>query len=130
MSLHCSFAADGIDDADGRGLQEVREVVGESCPILAVHDLHCNVSQVSIDAADVILVMRTYPHIDMHERAAEAVSILDKIFDCSIKPTMVFRSLPILWSAPKMIDSEPPMRDAIRELEKIEQQTEVVSCSL
>ena len=29
-----------------------------------------------------------------------------------------------------MIDSEPPMRDAIRELERIEQQTEVVSCSL
>ena len=46
---------------------------------MAVHDLHCNVSQVSIDAADVILVMRTYPHIDMHERAEEAVSILDKI---------------------------------------------------
>ncbi len=130
LSLHGSFAADGIDDADGRVLQEVREVVGESCPILAVHDLHCNVSQVSIDAADVILVMRTYPHIDMHARAEEAVSILDKIFDGAIKPTMVFRSLPILWSAPKMIDSEPPMRDAIRELEKIEQQTEVVSCSL
>ena len=95
---------------------------------MAVHDLHCNVSQVSIDAADVILVMRTYPHIDMHERAEEAVSILDKIFDGSIRPSMVFRSLPILWSAPKMIDSEFPMRDAIRELEKIEQQTEVVSC--
>ena len=28
LSLHGSFAADGIDDADGRILQEVREVVG------------------------------------------------------------------------------------------------------
>ena len=29
-----------------------------------------------------------------------------------------------------MIDSEPPMRDAIRKLEIIQQQTEVISCSL
>lgn len=42
LSLHGSFAADGIDDADGAILAAVRVLVGRECPVMAVHDLHCN----------------------------------------------------------------------------------------
>ena len=130
LSLHGAFAAKAIDDADGRVLKEVRKIVGISCPILAVHDLHCNITEESVEAADIIIVMRTYPHVDMHERALEAVDLMTKMIDGSIKPSMAFRSLPILWSAPKMIDAQNPMRAAIRELECFNQKPGVVSCSL
>ena len=53
LSLHGSFAAVGIDDADGDILQSVRELVGSECPVIAVHDFHSNISRQMVAAADV-----------------------------------------------------------------------------
>ena len=69
LSLHGSFAAEGVDDADGEVLSRVRDLVGPRVPIMAVHDLHCNLSPVMERAADAMVVERTYPHVDMAERA-------------------------------------------------------------
>ena len=65
LSLHGSFAADGIDDADGEILRRVRNEVGPDCPIMAVHDLHSNISRQMVDNADALIIERTYPHVDM-----------------------------------------------------------------
>ena len=53
-------------------LTGVRRTVGPDCSIMAVHDLHCNLTQEMADAADVLVVERTYPHVDMAERAMHA----------------------------------------------------------
>ena len=45
MSLHGAFSVEGVDDADGYVLEEIRKIVGINCPIMVVHDLHCNISQ-------------------------------------------------------------------------------------
>ena len=130
MSLHGAFSVEGVDDADGYVLEEIRKIVGINCPIMVVHDLHCNISQKTIDAADIISVMRTYPHIDMRERALEIVDLLSEIIKGNLKPKLAFRQIPILWSAPKMIDAEYPMKDVIKKLEHIDKQKNVVSSSL
>ena len=130
LSLHGAFAVEDVDDADGYVLEKIRNIVGKKCPILVVHDLHCNISQKSIDAADIISVMRTYPHIDMRERALEMVDLLSNILTEKLKPKLAFRKIPILWSAPKMIDSEYPMKDVINKLKEIDKQKNVVSSSL
>ena len=60
VGLHGSFAAQGVDDADGEVLRAIRDVVGPSMPIYAALDQHCNVSQLMVDNTDVLSVMRTY----------------------------------------------------------------------
>jgi microcystin degradation protein MlrC len=69
LGLHGSFAAAGVDDADGEVMEAVRRAVGPGVPIMAALDQHCNISSLMVDSADVLSVMRTYPHTDGAERA-------------------------------------------------------------
>ena len=130
LSLHGAFAAEGVDDADGEVLSRVRELVGPQVPVMAVHDLHCNISPVMEQAATVMVVERTYPHIDMAERAQHAARIMARTVTGEVRPTMAVRYLPLLWSAARMIDAEPPMSDAVRKLRELDQRPGVLSASI
>ena len=130
LSLHGSFAAVGIDDADGDILQSVRELVGSGCPVIAVHAFHSNISRQMVDAADVLVIERTYPHIDMAEQALHAVALMHRILDGDVQPTMAYRPLPLLWAAPTMITAHRPMSDAIAQLQALDREPRVLSASL
>jgi microcystin degradation protein MlrC len=130
LSLHGAFAAEGVDDADGEILSRVRQLVGPEVPVMAVHDLHCNVSPVMEQAANVLVVERTYPHVDMAERAVHAARILARTVSGEVRPAMAVRYLPLLWSAARMIDAEPPMSDAVRKLRELDQRPRVLSASI
>ena len=130
LSLHGSFAAEGVDDADGEVLSRVRDLVGPRVPIMAVHDLHCNLSPVMERAADAMVVERTYPHVDMAERALHAAHIMARTVTGEVRPTMAVRFLPLLWSAARMIDAEPPMSDAVQMLRELDRRPRVLSASL
>ncbi len=130
LSLHGSFAAEGIDDADGAILTAVRELVGPDCPVMAVHDMHCNLTEEMARSADVLVVERTYPHVDMAERAQHTVQLMAHTVGGRSRPTMAYRSLPLLWSARKMMTAEPPMQDAIAKLREFDKQSGVLSASI
>src|SRR5215831_9902588 len=51
LSLHGAFSVQSVDDADGDILQSIRQAVRPSCPIIAVHDLHSNLSRGMVNAA-------------------------------------------------------------------------------
>ena len=130
LSLHGSFAAEGIDDADGDVLSAVRGLVGGDCPIFAVHDLHSNISPQMVQAGDALVIERTYPHTDMAERAEHAVALMARTLAGHVRPTMAYRSLPLLWAAPKMITAEPPMSEAIAKLADLDDEPGALSASL
>jgi hypothetical protein len=130
LSLHGSYAAEGIDDADGEILKRVRQLVGPDCPIMSVHDLHSNISAQMVEVANALIIERTYPHIDMAQRAIDAVALMARTISGEIRPTMAYRSLPILWAAPKMIDAEPPMSEAVAQLARLDCQPGVLSASI
>ena len=130
LSLHGSYAALGIDDGDGEILRRVRDAVGPQCPLMAVHDMHSNISRQMVEAADVLLIERTYPHVDMAERAIQAANLMARTLAGECRPTMAYRSLPLLWAAPKMIDAEPPMSEAVAQLSGLDQHREVLAASI
>jgi len=55
---------------------------------------------------DVLVVERTYPHVDMAERAQHAAELMARTLSGEVRPTMAWCSLPILWSAKKMLEGE------------------------
>ena len=130
LSLHGSFATHEIDDAAGAVLQAVRERIGPDIPLMSVHDMHCNLTQSMIEPADALAVMRTYPHVDMRERALHIADLMERTLAGELQPTMAFRQLPLLWSAPRMIDAEPPMADAVARVVEANSKPGVVSASL
>ncbi|MBX3705685.1 MAG: M81 family metallopeptidase [Pseudomonadales bacterium] len=74
LCLHGAGVVEGIEDLEADLAQAVRTAVGPDVPIAASFDLHGNVSQAMADALDGVFACHHYPHIDLHEVAAEAVA--------------------------------------------------------
>ncbi|MCH2373565.1 MAG: M81 family metallopeptidase, partial [Planctomycetes bacterium] len=109
LSLHGAYSVQGLDDGDGDILEDVRKMVGPDCPIIAVHDLHCNIGETMVRNATALIVEDTYPHTDMAERGEEAAEMMVRTVRGEVKPTMGWRSLPLFCAAAHMISAEEPM---------------------
>ena len=130
LSLHGSYSVQGLEDGDGDVLVDVRQVVGPDCPIIAVHDLHSNISETMVQNATALIVEDTYPHTDMAERGIEAAKMMAGTIRGEIRPTLGWRSIPLFWAAVKMISAEQPMKELIDKLHELETQTGILTASV
>src|SRR5690606_25569790 len=69
LQMHGAMVAHGYDDCETDMLRRVREIVGPDVKIGVELDLHCDVTQESVDLADAIVIYKEYPHIDVGDRA-------------------------------------------------------------
>ena len=79
LDLHGAMVADGEPDGEGALLRRVRAAVGPHTPVVAALDLHGNITRAMVDAADMLVGFRTYPHVDMRETGARAARQLDRL---------------------------------------------------
>lgn len=79
LDLHGAMVTQSLDDGEGALLTRLRKLVGPDVPLVASLDLHANVTQTMMDAADVFTVYRTYPHLDMADTGARAHALLRDI---------------------------------------------------
>ena len=96
LDLHGAMVAEHEDDGEGRLLARVREAVGPDVPIAAALDLHGNITQAMVDAADVLVGFRTYPHVDMAETGRRAAEQLGRLMARGKPFAKAFRRLPFL----------------------------------
>lgn len=135
LELHGSMCAgnldepEGVPDAEGHILKEVRGIVGPDVPILAELDIHSNVTPLMIDQADVLLGRRSYPEVDMAERARDCADMLARIWNEGLRPTMALHQIPMVWGM-NQVTAHSPMKEAISELHRIEAQSGVVCGSI
>jgi microcystin degradation protein MlrC len=95
LLLHGAGVVDGIEDLEGDLAHAVREVLG-NIPITATFDLHGNATQFMADQLNGVFACRQYPHIDLHQRAADAVEAIRDMLDRGVNATCHLLSLPIL----------------------------------
>jgi microcystin degradation protein MlrC len=72
ISSHGAALTTQMDDPDGELFARIRAIVGPDLPIVAVFDLHTNVSQRMTDALSAFVAYRTNPHTDLRECGEEA----------------------------------------------------------
>jgi microcystin degradation protein MlrC len=96
LCLHGAGVVDGIEDLEGDLATAVRAIVGVDTPVVATFDLHGNVTQEMADALNGVFACHHYPHIDLHERAREAVELIVDIRRNGIRPVTAVTSLPML----------------------------------
>lgn len=96
LALHGAGVADGVDDVEGDLASAVRALVGPSVPIAAVYDLHGNLTDAMRDACELTLPCKLYPHTDFKVRGVEAVDLLLKVIDGTLKAVTCVRPLPML----------------------------------
>ncbi|WP_246238969.1 M81 family metallopeptidase [Paenibacillus anseongense] len=84
--MHGAMVAEQYPDYEGECLKRLRAKLGPEFPIAMTLDLHGNISQDMVRHADLIVGYDTYPHVDMYERAVEAVNLLIRKIRGDIRP--------------------------------------------
>jgi microcystin degradation protein MlrC len=88
LPLHGAMVAEGYDDCEGDLIQRVREIVGPEVVIGVELDLHCHLTHLMVEQADLIVIYKEYPHIDGGLRAKELYHLAVATRRGEIKPTM------------------------------------------
>lgn len=111
---HGAAVATHTHDPDGDMFALVREIVGPNVPVIATLDLHANVSEVMMNATDMMIGYRTNPHVDMLERGEEAARAMLEMFD-GVRPVKYRVRLPLVAPSVTQLTAEGyPYGDLIR----------------
>ena len=126
LVLHGAAVAEGAEDADGGLLHRLRAVLGEQRPIVATTDFHANISQRMFETADIIIGYDSFPHVDMAQRGAEAVSLMALLLQGG-RMVGAFRSLPLVTVPQRQASSDHPVATIMERLHELEDESSI-SC--
>ena len=118
---------------------ETRDVEGDlgacirrRCPdavLVAVADLHGNLTDAMLATFDLILPVELYPHVDIYERGREALSLARRILDGSLLATTSVQHLPMLLPS-TTTDPGCPGHQLVELMHRIESRPGIVDCSI
>ena len=95
LLLHGAGVVEGLHDLEADLAGAVRAVVGD-VPMAASFDLHGNVTQAMADELNGVFACRQYPHIDLHERARDAVRHVYHMIETNTRARCEVVELPML----------------------------------
>ncbi len=127
LNLHGAMVADGYPDAEGDLLSRVRERIGPDIPLLAELDLHGHMTQAKLDASNVLIYYKEYPHIDAVERAHELFDIAEGMLNGQLQPRMAMHDCRMLGIFPT---TREPLQGFVSRMKELEQQAGILSVSL
>lgn len=102
LNMHGAMVAEGYDDCEGDTLARVRAIVGPRAVIGVELDLHCHLTEQMRTSADIIVLYKEYPHIDMTERAHEVYTLALAAARGQVRPVMAYHDLRMIngWHTP------------------------------
>jgi microcystin degradation protein MlrC len=127
LALHGAMAVTEIGDGEGDLLTAVRDVVGPEVPIVATLDLHSLLTDAMIESADALVLYKTYPHVDMAERAVEAANLLARAIRREIRPVAGHHRLPLLAPLTKMRTDLEPLLSVGKRMREMEASGEALT---
>lgn len=127
LDLHGAMVADGYDDCETDIIKRVRALVGPETKIGVELDLHCDVTEEMITDADVIVIYKEYPHIDVVNRADDLFTLIADAAEGKTNPTMALYDCKMIGLFATPFE---PMRGLVDEMLAMEGQDGVLSVSL
>jgi microcystin degradation protein MlrC len=100
MNLHGGGNTEGHDDLEGETLALLREKVGPDIPISFSLDMHCDLTQLEAQSADMVSIGFHYPQYDRFEYAQAAGWLLMGALFGKIKPVIAIKKLPLMIGPP------------------------------
>lgn len=126
LSLHGAMVVDGLEDAEGRLVEDVRRLTGPDIPIGIELDSHGHLSDRMVENASLVIVYKEYPHTDMEDRAGELFDLCHQIHKGSITPALSVHDCQMIGIWPT---STPLMRRFIDKMKNFEEQDNILSVS-
>src|SRR5215831_10640866 len=107
LALHGAMVAEGAPDVEGEVLKSVRELIGRDVPLVATLDLHANVTERMVGAADALVLYHTAPHIDVFETGQRGAAVLHRILTNGELPITAFQKIPMVVPAERANTEDP-----------------------
>lgn len=131
LSLHGAATAENAGDLEGDLIESVRDLVGNSVPIVATLDLHAHVTEKMVRNAEALLAWETYPHRDAFTTGERGARMLTDILEGRCRPTMALAKVPVMVTAIHGgTEGAGPFADCMRMAKSLEGQGSVLSTSL
>jgi microcystin degradation protein MlrC len=99
-------------------------------PVVVTLDLHANVTQAMADNASALIAFRTYPHVDMYERAWQGARLLERAMRGEVRPKTVIARRPMIYGLDRGRHQAGPMAELIARGEALEDAGEVLAVSI
>src|SRR5258707_1177330 len=113
ISAHGAALAEGTDDPDGDLFEVVRKIVGPDIPVVAVFDLHANVSHKMIDNLSVFVGYLENPHTDIYERGVEAAKHMRECL-AGARTVITMVKVPLVPPQISLLTAKGPYADLIK----------------
>ena len=121
LFLHGTMVAEGYPHADAEVVRRVRKALGETIPVIVVHDFHANVSEEIVRMTTAVITYKECPHLDARERGVQAAKLMADVVAGRVKPTQAIVKPPMLYNIMFHNTYAAPMKaitDASKALEK------------
>ena len=128
MFLHGAMVADGYDDCEADLVARMRQQVGKRTRIGIELDLHAHIDEALVEAADLIVFYKAYPHIDYAERAEDLFALMARTLAGEIEPVMALHDCRTMGLFPTT--REGPMIAFVAQMFEAEGKDGVLSLSL
>lgn len=126
LQLHGAMMAEGEDDCEGDILTRIR-TMAPGAVIGAVLDCHCHLTPRMVRAADCLIAVKEYPHIDFAYRAQELCAICARTFRGELRPVPALVETGMIGIYPTFAG---PMRAIVNELMEIETRPGILSMTI
>lgn len=132
LALHGALVAEEAPDVEGEILQAMRELIGPDVPLVVTLDLHTNITDRMVRAADAIVLYHTAPHIDVFETGQRGAAVLRRLLVDGARPITAFQKLPLVVPAERANTQDPAsVSYALRErLQALERDPRILSAGL
>jgi microcystin degradation protein MlrC len=107
LALHGALVSEAEPDVEGAVLRAVREVIGPRVPLVATLDLHTNLTEAMVRAADALVLFHTAPHIDVFETGERGAAVLRRILVDGARPVTAFQKVPAVFPAERANTQDP-----------------------
>jgi microcystin degradation protein MlrC len=128
MFLHGAMIAHGYDDCEADLVARMRAQVGHAVRIGLELDLHAHIDDRLVEATDLIVFYKAYPHIDYVERADDLFDLMQRTIAGEINPVMALFDCKVMGLFPTT--RQGPMVQFVADLMAAEGQDGILSLSL
>ncbi len=130
LDLHGAMVPKGIEQGgEGPLLSAIRKLAPKT-PIGVTFDMHGNMTQETMDNADVVLCYKHYPHTDMAEVGRTCADIIRRMLKGEVKPVISWGQAGILAQTLRMGTTDQPMKTAQAMTRKAEKQKGILAVSV
>jgi microcystin degradation protein MlrC len=130
LHLHGAMVTMSHEDAEGEFLARLRARLGPDVPVVATLDLHGNVTQRMAENANALIAFRTYPHVDMYERAWQGAALLERAMRGEIRPVTAIARRPMIYGLDRGRHESPPMAELLARAAAIEERGGALAVSI